>query len=404
MLKISLVQMEVKHSLEDNLQKIKDFIKIAKGDLVFFPELALTGYKFPFDLFSQENINKALLEVQKLIKNYKKYVLLGAPHYEKNKIYNAVYSISPQSIEVLAEKFLLFPEMDKIFSSGEKRKFLEINGLKIGIIICFELRSPEITRTLIKEGIDLLAVFAQWPKARIKHWEVLLKARAIENQIFVVGINAISQIENFIIAGNSLSFSPCGDVLNKKSEKEEIIEVSFPLKLEKLPYPMKTPCLRFSHKIKSLDELKSIIQKRKKKGQIMVFTNGCFDILHAGHIHYLNSARALGDFLVVGLNSDKSIKKIKGFLRPINSQEKRAYTLAGLECVDYIVLFDEETPERLIKALKPDVLVKGADWEEDKIIGADFVKSYGGKVERIPIKFNTSTTKIIEKILKIYKN
>jgi len=404
MLKISLVQMEVRHSLEDNLQKIKDFIKIAKGDLVFFPELALTGYKFPFDSFSQETINKALLEIQKLTKSYKKYVLLGAPHYEKNKIYNAVYSISPQSIEVLAEKFLLFPEMDKIFFSGKKRKFLEINGLKIGIIICFELRSPEIARTLIKEGMDLLAVFAQWPKARIKHWEALLKARAIENQIFVVGVNAISQIENFIIAGNSLSFSPCGDALNKKSEKEEIIEVSFPLKLKNLPYPMKTPCLRFSLKIKSLDELKSIIQKRKKKGQIMVFTNGCFDILHAGHIHYLNSARALGDFLVVGLNSDKSIKKIKGFLRPINSQEERAYALAGLECVDYIVLFDEETPERLIKALKPDVLVKGADWEENKIVGANFVKSYGGKVKRISFKFDTSTTKIIEKILKIYKN
>jgi len=404
MLKISLVQMEVKHSLEDNLQKIKDFIKIAKGDLVFFPELALTGYKFPFDLFSQENINKALLEIQKLTKNYKKYVLLGAPHYEKNKIYNAVYSISPQSIEVLAEKFLLFPEMDKIFSSGKKRKFLEINGFKIGIIICFELRSPEVARTLIKEGMDLLAVFAQWPKLRIKHWEALLKARAIENQIFVAGVNAISQIKNFIIAGNSLSFSPCGEALNKKSEKEEIIEISLPLKLKKLSYPMKTPYLKFPHKIKSLDELKSIIQKRKEKGQIMVFTNGCFDILHAGHIYYLNSARALGDFLVVGLNSDKSVKKIKGFPRPINSQEERAYALAGLECVDYIVLFDEETPERLIKTLKPDVLVKGADWEEDKIVGADFVKSYGGKVERISFKFNTSTTKIIEKILKIYKN
>ena len=404
MLKISIVQMEVRHSLEDNLQKIKDFIKFAKGDLVFFPELALTGYKFPFDSFSQESINEALLEVQKLTKSYGKSVLLGAPHYEKNEIYNAVYFISPQSIEVLAEKNLLFPELDKSFSSGKKRKFLEISGLKVGIIICFELRSPEVARTLTKEGMDLLAVFAQWPKARIQHWEALLRARAIENQIFVVGVNALSQIENLVIAGHSLSFSPSGDALNKKSEKEEIIEISLPLKLEKLPYPMKTPCLKISHKIKSLDELKSIIQKRKEKGQVMVFTNGCFDILHAGHIHYLNSARALGDFLVVGLNSDKSVKKIKGALRPINSEKERAYALAGLECVDYVIFFDEETPERLIKALKPDVLVKGADWEENKIVGASFVKSYGGKVERISFEFDTSTTKIIEKILKIYKD
>ncbi|MCD6490644.1 MAG: D-glycero-beta-D-manno-heptose 1-phosphate adenylyltransferase [Thermodesulfobacterium sp.] len=404
MLKISIVQMEVKHSLEENLQKIKNFIELAKGNLIFFPELALTGYKFPFDSSSQKNINEALLEVQNLTKSCGKSVLLGAPHYEENKIYNAVYLISPKTIKVLAEKNLLFPELDKNFFPGKKRELLEIDGFKIGIIICFELRSPEIARTLTKEGINLLAVFAQWPKARIKHWKALLRARAIENQIFVAGVNALSQIENLVIAGHSLSFSPSGEALNKKSEKEEIIEVSIPLKLEKLPYPMKIPCSKISHKIKNLDELKSIVQKRKEKGQVMVFTNGCFDILHAGHVHYLNSARALGDFLVVGLNSDKSVKKIKGVLRPVNFEKERAYVLAGLECVDYVVFFDEETPEKLIKSLKPDILVKGADWEEDKIVGASYIKSYGGKVKRISFEFDTSTTKIIEKILKIYKD
>lgn len=403
MLKLSLSQIEVKDDLEINLKKIKDFIQISKGDLVIFPELALTGYKFRFSSFSQEIIDSALQEIQKLTHIYKKSVLIGAPFYENNQIYNAAYFISSQKIEVVAEKFLLFPEIDKNFTPGKKRKLIEINGFKLGVIICFELRSPEIIRNLIKEGMDILVVAAQWPEARINHWESLLKARAIENQIFVVGINAISEIDNIKILGKSLAFSPLGNPLSEVSEEEKIIEVSIPKEKDKIPYPLRTPYLEFFEKVKSIEELKELIKKRREKGQIMVFTNGCFDILHVGHIHYLSSARSLGDFLVVGLNSDESVKKIKGSLRPINSEKERAYALSALECVDYIVFFDEETPEKLIKELKPDILVKGADWEEEKIVGATFVKSYGGKVERIPFKFDVSTTKIIEKILKIYK-
>lgn len=402
MLKISLSQMEIKHNLEINLEKIKNFIRLSQGELILFPELSLTGYKFPFSLFSQKIINSALSEIQKLADN--KIILIGAPYYKNKKIYNAIYFVSSEKTEVVAEKFLLFPEIDKDFSPGIKRKIIEIKGFKLGIIICFELRSPEIIRSLMKEGIDLLIVFAQWPKKRRSHWEVLLRARAIENQIYVAGVNAISEIENLKITGNSLVFSPSGDYLTKRSEEEKIIEVSLFKEKEKIPYPLKTPYLKFSEKLKTLEELKILVKKRKEKGQIMVFTNGCFDILHAGHTHYLSSARSLGDFLVVGLNSDKSVKKIKGILRPINSEKERAYALSALECVDYIVFFDEETPEKLIKALKPDVLVKGADWEEEKIVGADFVKSYGGKIERISFKFDTSTTKIIEKILDIYKD
>jgi rfaE bifunctional protein nucleotidyltransferase chain/domain len=403
MLKLSLPQIEVKDDLEINLKKIKDFIQISKGDLVIFPELALTGYKFRFSSFSQEIINSALQEIQKLTHIYKKSVLIGAPFYKNNQIYNATYFISSQKIEVVAEKFLLFPEIDKNFTPGKKRKLIEINGFKLGVIICFELRSPEIIRNLIKEGMDILVVAAQWPEARINHWESLLKARAIENQIFVVGINAISEIDNIKILGKSLAFSPLGNPLSEVSEEEKIIEVIIPKEKDKIPYPLRTPYLEFFEKVKSIEELKELIKKRREKGQIMVFTNGCFDILHVGHIHYLSSARSLGDFLVVGLNSDESVKKIKGSLRPINSEKERAYALSALECVDYIVFFDEETPEKLIKELKPDILVKGADWEEEKIVGATFVKSYGGKVERIPFKFDVSTTKIIEKILKIYK-
>ncbi len=403
MLEVSLAQMKVENDLEKNLQKMKNFIKSAKGKVVIFPELALTGYNFSLKAFSQKVIENVLLEIKKQAEANKKLILIGAPFYEESKIYNAIYSISSQGIDVCAEKFLLFPEIDELFYPGRKRKIIEVDGFKIGIIVCFELRSPEIARALTKEGIDLLVISAQWPKVRIEHWEALLKARAIENQIFVAGVNAVSQIDEILISGHSLAFSPKGEPLNKSSEEEKIIEITIPKNSESLPYPLKTPYFKFSEKVKTIDELKPIVEKRREKGEIMVFTNGCFDILHAGHIHYLSSARTLGDFLIVGLNSDISIKKIKGSLRPINSEKERAYALTGLECVDYVVFFDEETPENLIKELKPDILVKGADWEEDKIVGAKFVKSYGGKVVRIPFKFPSSTTKIIEKILKLYK-
>ncbi len=406
MLKISIVQMKVTDDFKINLQKIKKFIEISQGELILFPELALTGYNLNFSSISSHIINSALNEFQNLAKIHQKSILLGAPFYEDNKITNAIYYINSQKIDIVAEKFLLFPKIDEPFSQGKIRKYVEIKNFKIGIIICFELRSPEIARNFIKDGIDLLIVFAQWPKDRISHWDTLLKARAIENQVYVIGVNAISKIREINIPGFSLGFSPSGLSLFKKSNKEKIIEISIPKDFDSLPYPLRTPFINseLDKKLKSLNELKSLIENRRKKGQIMVFTNGCFDLLHAGHVHYLNLARSLGDFLVIGLNSDHSIKIIKGKSRPINSQEERAFVLSSLNCVDYIVIFDEETPENLIKELKPDILVKGADWKEEEIIGANFVKSYGGKVKRIPLRFKISTTQIIEKIWKMYKN
>ena len=154
-------------------------------------------------------------------------------------------------------------------------------------------------------------------------------------------------------------------------------------------------------KVLSLEELLKELQPLRGKKKI-VFTNGCFDLLHAGHAHYLNRCKELGDILVVGINSDSSIRKIKGEKRPIVPLEFRAYLLSNLRAVDYVVPFEEETPLKLIKAIKPDFLVKGGDWKVEKIVGADFVQSYGGKVLTIPFKFDISTTKIVEEIKKRY--
>lgn len=131
----------------------------------------------------------------------------------------------------------------------------------------------------------------------------------------------------------------------------------------------------------------------------MVFTNGCFDLLHLGHVRYLEEARSLGDFLVVGVNTDRSVSRIKGPLRPVTSQEERSEVLAALQCVDYVTLFDTPDPLPLIVALQPDILVKGADWAEDRIVGADVVLAKGGRVVRIPMIPNASTTAIIDRIV-----
>lgn len=152
----------------------------------------------------------------------------------------------------------------------------------------------------------------------------------------------------------------------------------------------------------SLKELKAIRQKLKTENKKVVFTNGVFDLIHSGHVDYLVKAKALGDVLIVGLNSDKSVKKIKGDKRPILKQEERSFILANLKPVDYVILFDEDTPENLIKELIPDILVKGGDWTVDKIVGNDIVIKNGGEVKSIEFVNPQSTSKIIDIILKRY--
>lgn len=156
-------------------------------------------------------------------------------------------------------------------------------------------------------------------------------------------------------------------------------------------------------KIKVLSELIRIRKDLKKEGQKVVFTNGVFDILHRGHVEYLEKAKSLGDVLMLGLNSDASVKKFKGEDRPVMGQEDRAMVLAGLASVDYICLFEEETPANLIRELIPDILVKGGDYRIDDIVGRETVEANGGKVVTIDLVEGQSTTSIIEKMMKLAK-
>ncbi|MGH7826978.1 MAG: D-glycero-beta-D-manno-heptose 1-phosphate adenylyltransferase [Candidatus Binatia bacterium] len=153
-----------------------------------------------------------------------------------------------------------------------------------------------------------------------------------------------------------------------------------------------------SSKLKTLDELKTITANARSNGQKIVFTNGCFDILHRGHVHMLRESKSLGDLLIVAVNSDRSVKTIKGSGRPVLPEADRAELIGAMEMVDCVVLFDEKDPYRLIEALRPDVLAKGGDWIPGKIIGSDIVQNSGGKVVVIPYLKGFSTTEIIEKI------
>lgn len=152
-------------------------------------------------------------------------------------------------------------------------------------------------------------------------------------------------------------------------------------------------------KIKTLEEIVRISAQLRREGKKLVFTNGCFDILHAGHVRYLNQARAMGDALVAALNSDKSVRALKGAGRPIVPEDERAEVMAALACVDYVFLFDDLTPQRIIDAIVPDILVKGGDWGITEIVGRETVERAGGVVRSIPVVEGASTTSIIEKIL-----
>jgi rfaE bifunctional protein nucleotidyltransferase chain/domain len=154
--------------------------------------------------------------------------------------------------------------------------------------------------------------------------------------------------------------------------------------------------------VKTLSEIKILRKSLKEQNKKVVFTNGVFDLIHAGHIDYLTKAKALGDILIVGMNTDNSVRRIKGDKRPILNQDERAFLISSFKPVDYVTLFDEDTPKEIIDEIIPDILVKGADWSIDKIVGRETVEKHGGEVKTIEFVNNQSTSKIIESIKNKY--
>jgi rfaE bifunctional protein nucleotidyltransferase chain/domain len=168
------------------------------------------------------------------------------------------------------------------------------------------------------------------------------------------------------------------------------------------PIQLRCPFEPAMSKVFSLDQLRTERERLRRAGRRVVFTNGCFDLIHPGHIKYLQEARRLGAALIVALNSDRSVRELKGEKRPILDQNERADVMAALGCVDYVIIFDEPTPREIIAALLPDVLVKGGDWDVERIVGRDEVEAAGGEVLSLPFIEGCSTTELIERIVRRY--
>lgn len=322
------------------------------------------------------------------------------------KYYNTLYVTGPDGVRGKYRKQELFAPMFEPdhFAAGRQPRPIATGVGLLAALICYDLRFPELARLQVAAGAGLLAISAQWPAVRGDHWLALVKARAIENQVFVIACNRSGATDGTVFGGQSMIVAPDGIILSMAGKEAEAAGCLLdPARLAEVRGRFNTAA-RIAYrddeaaKIADLPSLTNIIARYKAIGRRVVFTNGCFDLLHQGHVTYLAEARRQGDCLVIGLNSDSSVRAIKGPTRPVNSELSRARVLAGLASVDHVVLFDEPTPLALIKALLPDILVKGADWPIEQIVGAAEVIAAGGQVANIPLVQDFSTTGIIDRI------
>ena len=380
------------------------------GTILVLPELWATGFVYK-QLEELSRKTPWLLEQLRELASLYHIVFAGTlvemvDEEQGLLLYNTLFLSGSEGLQGKIRKQHLFSfwREDEWLTQGDSPRPVATPSGLVGGLICYDLRFPETAKVQCQQGANLLVVSAQWPLARIEQWRTLLQARAIENQTFIVAGNGCGMSNDLKLGGHSLIIDPTGEILQEAGEEEQMATISLdPLRQQQVRERFNTVGPAFysfddQDKIVSLAECTRLVEIRKKMGQRIVFTNGCFDILHAGHVEYLQQARKQGDFLVVGLNSDHSIRSIKGENRPINEESRRARVLAALGCVDAVVLFSDDTPLNLISTLLPQIMVKGADWQEDAIVGAREVKANGGKVVRIPFTTETSTSRIIKKI------
>ncbi len=405
------LQMEIRvGDVDANLLQLKELFvgqRPAANTLVVLPELWVSGFDYPRIATLAEQTPRVLAELQQLAAEHTIWFAGSLlEKREQDAPCNTLYLTGPKGVVGRYRKHHLFSfwQEDQYLQPGIVPQFIDTPFGPLGALVCYDLRFPEISRAQTFAGCRLIVVSAQWPMLRLDHWQLLVKTRAVENQAFVVACNGcgISGINE--LAGYSMIVGPDGQVLAGAGEESTVISA------ELVEEDLETLRSRFctggerpwsgddQNKVVELTQLRDYLALHRKQGSRVAFTNGCFDLLHAGHVSYLEQARRCGDCLVVGLNSDRSVRALKGTSRPVNSEQDRARVLASLGCVDYIVVFDEDTPRNLISSLLPDILVKGADWPEDQIAGAAEVKAAGGRVERIVFEHQASTTDVINKI------
>ncbi|MDF1577059.1 MAG: D-glycero-beta-D-manno-heptose 1-phosphate adenylyltransferase [Desulfobulbales bacterium] len=410
---VGFIQFDVKlGENERNLAEVRTGLAamdLKSPALVVLPELWAAGFDYPRLTEHAERGAAMLAALREEAARYNIFMAGSLPERQSgtDRIFNTLYFVGPEGVTGSIRKQQLFAPMeeDRHFSPGDNPQPVGVGelGLLAGVV-CYDLRFPDLIRSQAARGAQLLAVSAQWPAARRKHWQTLLKARAIENQIFVVACNRCGTSDGIEFGGHSMVVAPDGKVLYEAGDQAEQAMIAIDPHLltrgRKLFTAVAAAPYRFHDKDKFVDlpTLKKIVANYRKIGRKVVFTNGCFDILHRGHVTYLEEARRLGDCLVVGLNSDASVRSLKGPERPLNDERSRARVLAGLGCVDHVVVFEEETPLKLICTLTPDVLVKGGDWPVEKIVGAEEVMAAGGEVHSIPLVENFSTSALVDLI------
>ncbi|PLX46772.1 MAG: D-glycero-beta-D-manno-heptose 1-phosphate adenylyltransferase [Desulfobulbaceae bacterium] len=406
---VACLQIDVTPRAEDNFHQVRHALRRLAPppqSLVVLPELWLHG--FVYETLAEQAARTAgvLDELRDLAAHYDIVLAGSLPEARQGRFYNSLFMVSPQGVEGRSDKQHPFVPMqeDEHFSPADSLEVMTVAGWCLGGLVCYDLRFPELARLQVQQGARLLVVCAQWPLARISHWRLLLQARAVENQVFVVACNRVGSSATTRFGGHSIIIAPDGSLLSEAGEgREEISAAPADADVDEVrrrfnsaaPRPWR---LADKKKITDVASLTETMGLYRQCGQKVVFTNGCFDILHEGHVTYLEAARRQGDRLVVGLNSDASIRAIKGPKRPVNSESSRARLLAALGCVDHVVIFGEDTPLQLITTLLPDILVKGSDWPVDQIVGAREVLAAGGQVRTIEFVGDFSTTGLINKI------
>ena len=379
--------------------------------VIVLPELWSCGFAYErLQHFALQTV-EVLEELQRLAHQYGIHLAGSLPEEVLTEIgsaiYNTLYIVGPDGVTGSIRKQQLFAPMDedRYFTPGENPQPMETGLGPVAGLVCYDLRFPELAKSQAGMGAGLLVVSAQWPALRREQWRTLAMARAIENQIFVVACNRCGITGKTEFGGHSLVIGPDGTIIAEGGAEPDGVWVGIdPVQMQELRQRFNTvgPApYRFADedKIMELEELASLTARYRAVGRKVVFTNGCFDILHQGHVTYLEQARREGDCLVVGVNSDASVRALgKGDDRPVNHEQSRARILGALGCVDHVVIFGEETPLKLITTLRPEVLVKGGDWPVEKIVGAPEVLAAGGRVLSIPLVENYSTTSLLKKI------
>ncbi|MCF6158315.1 MAG: D-glycero-beta-D-manno-heptose 1-phosphate adenylyltransferase [wastewater metagenome] len=319
--------------------------------------------------------NSFLQTIVTLCKRYRKMVIVDPKLVNDYSCYRGVTAITPNRNEAELATGMKIVDNSSLQKAAEK------------LVSCLSLEYCIIT--LDKDGIFL------YPK----HEDGKIIPTTPRTVFDVTGAGDMVLSMFGIVVGSGHSFEDASSLANIAAGIEVGKIGASPVSKAEILNELMHGRNQLSSKIKDVDVLVNIVNEHRKKHDKIVFTNGCFDILHVGHVEYLKFARKQGDLLVVGLNTDRSVRALKGPTRPIISEMERAKMLAALEDISYVILFDEDTPLNLIEAIRPDVLVKGEDWKDAGVVGMEFIESYGGKILFAPFVGGISTTNIVSRII-----